>query len=204
MRRRFYLYYFGTNAYLGILIGVVAGIVVSFAVGLAVRQVAQGLLRSGEPRAGGDHLLSHGECSGERHPRRQRIVVPDQPFVHSRAGSVQAGPVLHLLAPRRFRRLGVLQISRRFDLRRRLPRGQDQRGQAEISRLQQLPHPAGRLRHRQYDDRSGRGDVCRLSRFREPGDRQPVAGRGPGGGDDIRAGWARCTGRSSARSPTPA
>src|ERR1700693_829953 len=29
----FYLYYFGTNAYVGILIGVMAGIVVSFAVG---------------------------------------------------------------------------------------------------------------------------------------------------------------------------
>src|SRR5471032_1263342 len=30
----FYLYYFGTNAYIGILIGVMAGIVVSLAIGL--------------------------------------------------------------------------------------------------------------------------------------------------------------------------
>src|SRR5271169_3883774 len=30
----FYLYYFGTNAYIGILIGVMAGIVVSVAIGL--------------------------------------------------------------------------------------------------------------------------------------------------------------------------
>ena len=152
----------------------------------AVRAVARRLLRPGQSRAGGDHLLSDAEGAGRHHARRQRAVVPDQPGFDAGARPDAARPVLHLRLPGRLRAVGLLQISRRLDLRRLLPGDQDQRGQAEIPRLQQLQHPAVRLRHRQHDHRAGRRDVCRLSRLRQPGDHQPGARRRSGGGDDSR------------------
>ena len=152
----------------------------------AVRAVARRLLRPGQSRAGGDHLLSHAEGAGRHHARRQRAVVLDQHDFHAGAGPVAARSVLHLRLPGRLRPLGLLQISRRLDLRRLLPGDQAQRGQGEIPRLQQLQNPAIRLCHRQHDHGSRRGDVCRLSRLRQPGDHQPGARRRPGGGDDTR------------------
>ena len=138
----FYLFYFGNNPYVGILIGIAAGIVVSFAIGPLFVRLARRLFRLGQSRAGGDHLLSHAEGAGRHHARRQRAVVPHQPGVDAGAGPVAARPVLHLRLPGRLRAVGVLQISRRLDLRRLLPGDQDQRGQGEIPRLQQLQYPA--------------------------------------------------------------
>src|SRR5450631_3326988 len=152
----------------------------------AVRAVARRLLRLGQSRAGGDHLLSDAEGAGRHHARRQRPVVPHQHDVDAAARPDAARSVLHLRLPGRLRRLGLLQISRRLDLRRLLPGDQDQRGQGEIPWLQQLQHPAVRLCHRQHDHRAGRGVVCRLSRLRQPGDHQPGARRRPGGGDYTR------------------
>ncbi len=92
----------------------------------AVRAVAWRLLRLGQSRAGGDHLLSHAEGAGRHHARRQRPVVPHQHDVDSGARPDTTRPVFHLCLSGRFRRLGVLQISRRLDLRRLLLGDQDQ------------------------------------------------------------------------------
>ncbi len=173
----FYLFYFGNNPYVGILIGVAARDRRVFRRRPAVRAVARRLLRLGQSRAGGDHLLSHAEGAGRHHARRQRPVVPHQHDVDTGARPDAARSVLHLRLPGRFRRLGVLQISRRLDLRRLLPGDQDQRGQGEVPRLQQFQNPAIRLCHRQHDHRAGRGDVCRLSRLRQSGDHQSGARR---------------------------
>ena len=134
----FYLFYFGNNAYVGILCGIAAGIVVSIAVGALFVRLRQRLLRLGESRVGGDHLLSDAKGAGGHYLWRQWAVVSDQHRVDAGAGFVRAGPVLHLRAVGRLRGLGVLQIYRRLAVRRLLPGDQAQRGQAHLSRLQQL------------------------------------------------------------------
>jgi len=151
-----------------------------------VRSAAQRLLRAGEPGAGGDHLLPHAKGAGGHHPGRQRALVPDQHRRHAGAGHLEPEPVLHLRPAGRDGRVGVLQVSRRLDLRRLLPRDQGQRRQADVPRLQQLQRAPHRVHHRQHDDRARRRDVRGLPRVREPGNHQPRARRRSGGGHDTR------------------
>ena len=184
----FYLFYFGTNPYIGILLGVLSGLVVSCIVGpLFVR------LRS-------DYFALVNLALAVIVYYLMQKVLAD--ITHGDNGlwfltNIASTPVLDLAKPKPFLhlrfsgragRVGVLQVSRRLDLRRLLPRHQDQRRQAQVSRLQQLQRPAARVRHRQYDDRAGRRDVRGLSGFREPGNHQPVACRRSGGGHDTRRG----------------
>ena len=204
LRHRVLLFYFGANPYIGILLGVLSGLVVSFIVGpLFVR------LRS-------DYFALVNLALAVIVFYLMQKVLADITngdnglwFLTNIASTPvldlgQAEPLLHLRFSGRAGRVGVLQVSRRLDLRRLLPRHQDQRRQAQISRLQQLQRAAARFCHRQYDDRFGRRDVCDLSGFREPGNQQPVPCRRSGGSHDTRRGRHALRARSSARSLTPA
>src|SRR5450830_2116688 len=83
----FYLYYFGTNAYIGILIGVVAGIGVSFAIGLFfVRLRGDYFALVNLALAVIIYYLMQKVLADIT--RRQRPVVPHQPRFHAGAGPV--------------------------------------------------------------------------------------------------------------------
>ena len=117
----FYLFYFGTNPYVGILIGIVGGLRRVLRHRPAVRAVARRLLRAGQSGVGGDHLLLMQKVlAGITHGDNGLWFLTNLAFDPG-PRPVAARPVLHLRVHRRLRAVGVLQISRQFDLRRLLP-----------------------------------------------------------------------------------
>ena len=92
----FYLFYFGTNPFIGILVGIAAGFVMAAHRRPALRPAAERLFRPGQPGAGGDHLLHDAEGAGADHPGGQRAVVFDQHEIHAHPRHHPAEGVLHL------------------------------------------------------------------------------------------------------------
>jgi len=148
----FYLFYFGHNPYIGILLGILAGVVVSAIVGtFFVRLRSDYFALVNLALCGGSYSID-GESSGENYPWRQRSVVLGQHVVYSCAGSRQAQPFLRLRFPGAMAlwpSTSIWMIRSMVPVAWRLRRTR----QIEISRLQQFQHPLDGFYHCQCDDR---------------------------------------------------
>ncbi len=182
----FYLFYFGTNPYVGILIGLAAGMAFAFIVGLLFVRLRSDYFALVNLALAVIIFYMLQKVLRRHHPGRQRAVVPDQYRRHAGLRPDTAEGVLPLLPRGRRLDLGHVQVPRRHPVRRLLPGHQDQRRQARVPRLQQLQDPPDGIRHRQHHDGARRQPVCRLSRLRQPRDEQPRTRRRPGGGHDPR------------------
>ena len=200
----FYLFYFGTNPYVGILIGILAGIVVSFAVGpLFVR------LR-------GDYFALVNLALAVIIFYLMQKVLAD--ITHGDNGlwfltNLASTPVLDLSRPDQFFIFAFLVAFAVWAFFKYLD---DSifgacclATKINEDKVKFLGYSSFNIRliglcHRQYDHRARRRDVCGLSRFRQPGNHQPRARRRPGGSHDPRRRRHTVRAASSARSSTPA
>ena len=182
----FYLFYFGTNPYVGILIGVLAGIVVSFAIGpLFVRLRGDYFALVNLALAVIIFYLMQKVLAGITHGDNGLWFLTNIDL-HAGARPDAARSVLHLRLPGRLRVWAFYKYLDDSIFGACCLATKINEDKVQVPRLQQFQHPAARLRHRQHDHRAGRRDVCRLSRLRQPGDHQPGARRRSGGGDDSR------------------
>ena len=184
----FYLFYFGNNAYVGILIGVAAGMAVSFAIGplfvrlrgdyfalvnLALAVIIFFLMQ--KVLAG----ITHGDnglwfLTNLASTPVLDISRPDQFFIFSFLVAFVLWAFFKYLDDSIF---GACCLATKIN-----------EDKVKFLGYSSFKIRLVRLCHRQHDHRFGRGDVCRLSRLRQPGDHQPGARRRSGGGDDPRRG----------------